>query len=56
MPWSYRNPMEKPSFLKGGGNPYRVFVESMKEGAATLDPEGTILYCNNCFAEMVKSY
>jgi PAS domain S-box-containing protein len=40
--------------LKGAEHPYRVFVEAMNEGAATLDPEGTILYCNNRFAEMLK--
>ncbi len=40
--------------LKGAESPYRVFVEEMNEGAATLDPEGTILYCNNRFAEMLK--
>jgi PAS domain S-box-containing protein len=40
--------------LEGAEHPYRVFVEAMNEGAATLDPEGTILYCNNRFAEMLK--
>jgi PAS domain S-box-containing protein len=40
--------------LKGAEQPYRVFVETMNEGAATLDPEGTVLYCNNRFAEMLK--
>jgi PAS domain S-box-containing protein len=41
--------------LKGAEQPYRVFVEAMNEGAATLDPGGTILYCNNRFAEMLKT-
>ena len=40
--------------LKGAESPYRVFVEAMNEGAITLDPEGTILYCNTRFAEMLK--
>jgi PAS domain S-box-containing protein len=40
--------------LTGAEQPYRIFVEAMNEGAATLDPEGTILYCNNRFAEMLK--
>src|SRR5512147_1618577 len=40
--------------LEGAERPYRVFVEAMNEGAATLDTEGTILYCNNRFAEMLK--
>jgi PAS domain S-box-containing protein len=40
--------------LKGAEHPYRVFVEAMSEGAATLDAGGTILYSNNRFAEMLK--
>src|SRR5512142_1809105 len=40
--------------LKGAESPYRVFVEAMNEGAVTLDPEGTILFCNNRFAGMLK--
>jgi PAS domain S-box-containing protein len=40
--------------LKGAESPYRVFVEAMNEGAATLDPDGTILYCNNRFAKMLE--
>src|SRR5512136_1370006 len=40
--------------LEGAEHPYRIFVEAMSEGAATLDPEVTILYCNNRFAEMLK--
>jgi PAS domain S-box-containing protein len=41
--------------LEGAEHPYRVFVEAMSEGAATLDPDGTILYCNNRFAEMLET-
>src|SRR5215212_7172316 len=41
--------------LKGAEQPYRVFVEQMLEGAVTLTSEGTILYCNRRFAEMVHS-
>ena len=40
--------------LKGSDKPYRVLVEAMNEGAVTLGGDGTILYCNNRFAEMVK--
>jgi len=40
--------------LKGAEQPYRVFVETMNEGAATLGPDGTILYCNNRFGELIK--
>lgn len=35
--------------------PYRTFIEEMSEGAVTLTKEGTILYCNQRFAEMVQS-
>jgi PAS domain S-box-containing protein len=33
---------------------YRVLIEKMHEGAVTLNKEGTILYCNSHFANMVK--
>jgi PAS domain S-box-containing protein len=39
--------------LKGAEHPYRVLVETMNEGALTLLADGTILYCNSKFAEMV---
>lgn len=35
--------------------PYRTFVEKMSEGAVTLSREGTILFCNQRFAEIVQS-
>jgi len=35
--------------------PYRTFIEEMSEGAVTLTKEGTILYCNPKFAEIVES-
>ena len=35
--------------------PYRTFIEEMNEGAVTLTKEGTILYCNQRFAEIVQS-
>ena len=35
--------------------PYRTFIEEMSEGAVTLTKEGTILYCNKRFAEIVQS-
>jgi len=40
--------------LKGAEQPYRVFVETINEGAVTLGPDGTILYCNNRFGELLK--
>lgn len=33
---------------------YRVLVETMNEGTATLACDGTILYCNRHFAEILK--
>ncbi len=41
--------------LKGAEQPYRVFVEAMNEGAVTLSHDGTILYCNDRFADMVET-
>ncbi len=41
--------------LRGAEEPYRVMVEAMTEGAVTFSPDGTILYCNAHFAEMVRA-
>jgi PAS domain S-box-containing protein len=35
-------------------NGYRVIVEAMNEGAVTIASDGTILYCNRCFASIVR--
>ena len=35
--------------LQGAEHPYRVLVETMNEGAATLDKDGTVLYGNASF-------
>jgi PAS domain S-box-containing protein len=35
--------------------PYRTFIEQMSEGAVTLTKEGTIVYCNQRFAELVQA-
>lgn len=35
--------------------PYRTFIEHMSEGAVTLTKEGTILYCNPRFADIVQT-
>ena len=40
--------------LTGAEHPYRVMVETMNEGALTLASDGTILYCNQRFADIVK--
>jgi PAS domain S-box-containing protein len=34
-------------------DPYRLMVEQMREGALTLAADGTILYCNQRFAELM---
>jgi PAS domain S-box-containing protein len=38
--------------LQGAETPYRLLMESMSEGAATIAPDGTVLYCNHRLAEM----
>lgn len=37
--------------LQGAEHPYRVLVENMNEGAATLDQDGVVLYANSSFAK-----
>lgn len=39
--------------LKGAEQPYRVFIENMNEGAATLLRDGTVVYSNDRFARML---
>ncbi|HVU35188.1 MAG TPA: PAS domain S-box protein [Opitutaceae bacterium] len=40
--------------LTNAAEPYRVLVEEMNEGAATLTADGVILYCNHHFASLVQ--
>jgi len=40
--------------LKGADHAYRVMIEAMEEGAATLGADGTILFCNRRFAAMLR--
>src|ERR1051326_6308642 len=40
--------------LQSPDEPYRVFVERVNEGAATLTLEGVILFCNERLAEILK--
>ena len=40
--------------LSGADRAYRQLIETMREGAATLSPEGVILYGNAYLAEMLK--
>ncbi len=40
--------------LSGADHPYRIMVETMNEGAVTMAADGTILFCNQRFADIVK--
>ena len=39
--------------LQSPDEPYRILAERMNEGAASVSPDGTILFCNRRLAEMV---
>ncbi len=41
--------------LENADRPYRVLIEEMQEGAITLTADGTILYCNQRFVDLVGS-
>jgi PAS domain S-box-containing protein len=41
--------------LVGTDDPYRRLVEAMQEGAVTLAKDGTVLYSNPSFAQMMRS-
>jgi PAS domain S-box-containing protein len=41
--------------LKGAETPYRVLIEQMYEGAATLSDDGTVLYANRRMGELLKA-
>src|SRR5215467_11085357 len=45
---------ERVFILRGADHPYRVIVEEMNEGAVTLSPDGTILYSNRRFANLLQ--
>jgi PAS domain S-box-containing protein len=40
--------------LSGADLPYRIMVETMNEGAVTIAYDGTILFCNHRFADIVR--
>ena len=42
--------------LDSADQAYRVLVETMNEGTATLASDGTILYCNRRFAELLRMH
>ncbi len=39
--------------LQSADQAYRLFVEHMQQGAVTVSSTGIILYCNNCFSEIL---
>jgi PAS domain S-box-containing protein len=42
-------------FIRDGAeHPYRVLVETMNEGAATLTADGSITFCNNRLADLLE--
>lgn len=43
---------ERVVTLQGSEHPYRVLVEGVSDGVATLDSDATILYANGRFAEL----
>ncbi len=47
--------MERVYTLKSADRPYRLMIECMRQGAATLTADGMVLYCNASFAEMLKT-
>jgi PAS domain S-box-containing protein len=45
---------EKIFTLQSADLSYRLLVEQMPQGAATISTEGTILYCNKSFAKLLQ--
>ena len=41
--------------LTGAEHVYRVIVETMNEAALMVDPDGTILFCNQRFCDLMKT-
>jgi len=48
-----RNGSEHVYTLRGADEPYRIMVESMKEGAVTVNSDGAVLYANARFSELL---
>jgi PAS domain S-box-containing protein len=46
---------ERVFTLQGADHPYRVMVETINEGAATLSWDGLVLYANQRFADLVAT-
>jgi PAS domain S-box-containing protein len=41
--------------IEGATHPYHTLLNAMSDGAALLDPEGTILFCNRRLGEVTKA-
>jgi PAS domain S-box-containing protein len=46
---------ERVLLLQGAEHPYRVLVETINDGVATLDREGRVLYANSRFAAILRA-
>lgn len=46
---------ERVYTLRGADTPYRTLVEQIHEGAAMLNTNGDVIYCNRRFAELVNT-
>ena len=49
------NPASHIVSLHGADESYRIFLQEMNEGAATITRDGLIVFSNNRFAKMVKT-
>jgi PAS domain S-box-containing protein len=49
------HPNEQVYTLKGADYSYRILIEAISEGALVISASGMIAYCNNRFAEMLKT-
>jgi PAS domain S-box-containing protein len=47
--------VERVFTLEGADHTYRVLIEAMQQGAATLSADGTIMFCNRSLALMLKT-
>jgi PAS domain S-box-containing protein len=50
----HSTPGESVYTLEGADRPYRLLVEAMQQGVAVLSPEGVLLYCNPCLADLFQ--
>jgi len=51
---AYESSENRVYTLEGADRPYRLLVEKMQQGAATLYADGTIVYCNLGLANLLK--